>query len=417
MAFATDQGGKGIFPGICLMENCAMHYAWGSRTEIPRLLGEAGPSREPLAELWMGAHVKAPSRLRVGQVSLGLDGLIKAHPEEILGPVVSRRFNGELPFLLKVLAAGEPLSIQVHPDQRQASEGFEREHESGLPVDAPDRCFRDRHHKPELLVALTPFEGLKGFRPGSEIASLFDRLESAVFAPLIEPLRRSPRPEDLSVFFRALLGLPHGHRKAFLGDVFARVRNLADQDPVFGWVRRLGERYPMDMSVLAPLFMNFVQLQPGEGIFIAPGELHGYLRGTGIEIMANSDNVLRAGLTDKRVDLEGVMTVLRFEPGAVEVLRARSARSMEWVFGSPAEEFELSVIRVGHGEAYRALEDRSVEILLCLEGEAVILGAANGEAVTVPRGSSVMVAATAPAYTIRGAATIYKACVPLSPLC
>lgn len=401
-----------VFSGLGLMENRVMHYAWGSRTAIPRLMGAAEPAAEPWAELWMGAHFKAPSCLVRNGERLLLDRWIAQHPDEVLGLPVGRRFGSELPFLFKILAADAPLSIQVHPDRRQASEGFERENREGIPIDGPDRNFRDPHHKPELLVALTPFEALKGFRQPAEMCELLEGAAVAFDPGGLEGESNCAREDALRRIFRRLLELPAAARERCLQKAMARARLLEGSHPAFACVLRLGERYPADMGVLAPLFMNLMRLDPGEALFVAPGELHTYLGGLGLEIMANSDNVLRAGLTRKRVDLDGLLEIARFEARPADVLQPVPARAFERVFDVPVEEFGLSRITLGEGDSYVAELNRSVEILLCIEGEALLRDAVTGEVLILRKGSSAVVAAAVPSYIIQGPATLYRAYVP-----
>ncbi|VBB43994.1 Mannose-6-phosphate isomerase, class I [uncultured Desulfatiglans sp.] len=400
------------FSGLGLLENRVMHYAWGSRTAIPRLLGADEAAAEPWAELWMGAHKKAPSCLvRNGERFL-LDRWIAQHPEEVLGTSAASRYGSELPFLFKILAADEPLSIQVHPDRRQAWEGFERENREGVPLDGLDRNFRDPNHKPELLVAVTPFEALKGFRPAAEIGELLGRARVPIQLSGLQGAADGADPQAIRELFRALFELPAGAREQCLEKTMGCARTLDGAHPAFEWVARLGERYRADIGVLAPLFMNLVRLDPGEGFFVAPGELHAYLGGVGLELMANSDNVVRAGLTGKRIDLEGLLGIARFEPHPVEVLQPRTRHPLESVFEVPAEEFGLSRIALREGDCYVAEAEHSVEILLCIEGEALIRDAVTGEVLRLREGSSALVAAAVRSYTVQGRAVLYRAYVP-----
>src|SRR6266540_2262539 len=282
-------------PAIVPLDNPVQNYAWGSRTAIADLLGRPAPGGRPEAELWIGAHPQAPSRLAAVPGPLGRDGvpggprtldaLIRSAPEAMLGPEAVRRWAGELPLLMKMIAAAEPLSIQCHPNREQALAGFAREDAEGLPRDAPQRNYRDPNHKPELVVALTRFVGLKGFRPVEEIARGLGSLEV---------------PE-----LRAAAGA-------------ARRRG---DDAAFSWMERLHAKYPGDIGVFAPLLLNLFELAPEDGLFLSAGELHAYLEGTAIEVMASSDNVLRGGLTPKHVDVPELLAVGAFRPSPPVVLR------------------------------------------------------------------------------------------------
>ena len=373
------------------VEGVVQNYAWGSTQSLPELLGRA-PDGRPQAELWLGAHHRAPARVaHEGE----LDALVRAQPEALLGARVAQRFDGQLPFLFKVLAAAKPLSIQAHPDLEQAREGYAREQAAGIPLDAPHRNYRDANHKPELIVALTPFHALKGFRAPEEI---LERTEPARAA--LEQARAALRSAGLRGFLDALLSL-QGEQRA------AAIRASAGVDP---WVGRLAEHYPDDSGALAPLFLNRVELQPGEGLYLDARELHAYLEGTGLELMASSDNVLRGGCTPKHVDREELTRVLRFEPSPVQRLHAVKREEGLGVWETPAAEFELSLITPGAQGAWRAPRERSADLLLCTRGTAQV--EADGVRVELPRGRAALLPAAARDYTVRGEADVHRASVP-----
>ncbi|MBW2026968.1 MAG: mannose-6-phosphate isomerase, class I [Deltaproteobacteria bacterium] len=278
---------------ISLLRNPIQHYAWGSKTAIPKLLNIPNPERNPMAELWMGAHPKAPSQVCVDGRWISLIDVIASSPESVLGSEVARRFDSQLPFLFKILAAAEPLSIQVHPNKQQAIEGFTKENELGISLDAPYRNYRDDNHKPELLCALTPFEALKGFRPVGEALALMETIAVPELSPLVDGLRNHPDMDGLKRFFRILMKMGKSEQARMVSRVVERAKEKARERRELYWVMELGKKYPGDVGVLSPLFLNLIYLEPGQAMFLPAGELHAYLGGTGLEIMANSDNVLR----------------------------------------------------------------------------------------------------------------------------
>lgn len=389
------------------MENPVMHYGWGSRTFIPGLLGETVPSELPVAELWIGAHPRAPSRVCFGSECRDLDAWIASDPTGILGAKTRERFGDTLPFLLKILAAESPLSIQVHPDKAQAQEGFVRE--SHLPMDAPSRNYRDPNHKPELLCALTPFTALKGFRLVKEVLDLFEGLHLTVPFPALERLRHGSSPTPLRDFWTEALGAGPQGGEGLLAEAVRGARLAQDRDPAYAWVVRLASAYPGDMGILAPLILHLLTLAPLEALFVQAGELHSYLEGSGVEIMANSDNVLRGGLTPKHIDLPELLRITRFEPGPVVPVRASWLSKQEGVYETPAEEFLLSVLRISSGSAYHAGPSGCVEILLCTEGAAQVFPGGKETPVPLSPGRSLLLPASGTGYSIRGEAWVFRA--------
>jgi len=388
-----------------------MNYSWGSREAISGLLGCGVPSERPEAELWMGAHPKAPSLALTEAGVTPLPDLIEQQPDAILGDEVARAFGGELPFLFKVLAAAEPLSIQAHPTREQARRGYEREEAMGVPLDAPERNYRDRNHKPEILCALTPFWALKGFRDPQEILTLLASLECDPLRPHLDHLERIPGPEGLRSFYRGLLTMPEGERRRMISEAAEAARRLRDGSPEHTWMLELHEHYPGDAGLLSPLILNLVELQPGQAMALGAGELHAYLRGTGIELMANSDNVLRGGLTSKHMDVPELLEVVRFERGDVSVLDPPENARGEKIYGTPFQEFELSAVRLNGGRPYTGGQRRSVEIWIVVDGRARIAG--EGFSRPLDRGEVVLVPARLPSYLLEGQAELYRATVPL----
>jgi mannose-6-phosphate isomerase len=394
--------------GLCRLENTIQEYAWGSHTAIPDLLGRPSPSARPQAEMWMGAHPGAPSRVLIQGTAEPLDRLIAQYPAVILGERCARRYGGRLPFLLKILAAEQPLSIQAHPTRQQAERGFARENARGLAPDSPNRSYRDDNHKPEILAPLVPTWALHGFRAPSEAVSLMRQVDVAELTTLARLLEQG----GLRDFFVAIFGLSPHSREALVARV-AEAVPVRIGGPVAEWTTRLFARHPGDPGVLAPLFLNLVQVPPGSAVYLGPGELHAYLQGLGVELMANSDNVLRGGLTSKRVDLPELLETLLFRPTVPVPLTPRALPTGEEVFDTPAEEFVLSRVRLEGGRAFTRKtppSDRSAEILVVTEGSAVAT-ARPGKPLVLPRGASCLVPAEVAEYTLAGTATVFRATV------
>ena len=401
--------GKRTMPGIALLENPVQEYAWGSRNFLAQLLGNPSPSETPQAELWMGTHPKGTSRVRWEGRSLLLSEVIQNDPANILGKSISARFSNQLPFLFKVLAASKPLSIQAHPNRGQAVRGFGDENGRSIPLNAPHRNYRDTSHKPEILCALTPFWALKGFRNVDEIRSLLHR--AGVPASELLPLHGEAEG-DLKTLLSDLLTMNRERRRHLVSVAVSASKGRTPSDPVSEWIVRLQEAFPYDVGVLGPVLLNLIHLNPGEALSIAPGELHSYLDGAGIELMANSDNVLRGGLTEKHVDPFELLKVVDFSPSESRILHPEVQGAAEWFYPSGAEEFLLSQIRLEQGVLYRSPVERSVEIMICTKGEVEVTDVGTGEKLHIHRGSSIFVPAFVKAYRMAGAGTLYKAAVP-----
>ncbi|MFP3928753.1 MAG: mannose-6-phosphate isomerase, class I [Desulfobacteraceae bacterium] len=399
--------------GIFRLENPVKEYSWGSRTAIQDLLGlppEAG--RRPMAELWIGAHPTAPSMVLEAGGKHALDRLIKDSPEALLGSFVAERFGRELPFLFKFLAAEKPLSIQVHPGKSQAEEGFRRENQAGVPLESPERTYKDRNHKPELLCAVTPFYALKGFRPAGEAAELLRALVPEALSDEIPLLDDKDQAQGLRRFFTAFMSSAPDRRHKITEEAAARSSEEAGRSPAFNWVERLAGMFPGDPGALAPAFLNLIVLQPGEAVFIRPGELHAYLEGSGLEIMANSDNVIRGGLTGKHVDQAELLRTVVFESGAPALIRGVDSSAGELLYECPAIEFLLARLEVTEDRPFLSAGERSIAIYLVLQGRGRVTSLHGGEDLAFSRGTSFLVAASAPAYRIEGRAILYRASVP-----
>jgi mannose-6-phosphate isomerase len=401
---------------ISLLKNTIQPYLWGSLTAIPELLGTPSPAAEPQAELWMGAHAKAPSRVvdETG-TAVPLNQVIASAPRQILGMEVARCFHNQLPYLFKVLAAGQPLSVQAHPDQTQARKGFEQENAKNIPLDAPHRNYKDPNHKPECLCALTPFWALCGFRPIPDMLRLFNIITPDGLEPLIAGLSHTPNSTGLKYFYEGLLALPEDQQAVIIHSAVSNAQKVAKRDPAFEWMVKLHEDYPQDMGILAPLLLNLVRLEPGQALYLGARELHAYLEGLGIELMANSDNVLRGGLTPKHVDVPELLKTLVFREKHLDILQPTPVRQNEALYVTPAAEFALSVITLTDNRTYTSPPDRSVEILLCTNGGGICADIRGDGHLEFKKGDSLFIPAAVGQYTITGNATLYKAAVPQLP--
>jgi mannose-6-phosphate isomerase len=373
---------------VDLLRNPVRAYAWGSRTVIAELLGEPVPAPHPQAELWLGAHPGDPSHLASGT---SLAGAIAAEPARLLGAARAERWAGTLPFLLKVLAADEPLSLQAHPSLEQARSGFAAEDAARVARDAPDRNYRDANHKPELICALTPFDALVGFREPAATVDLLHALDVPDLSAHVMLLAAQPDADGLRALFTTWITLPAATLRALVpAAADAAVKLAGDPGPWQAEARtilELAERYPGDAGVLAAMLLNRVTLAPGEALFLPAGNLHAYLSGAGVEIMANSDNVLRGGLTPKHVDVPELLRVLDFHAAPPPVLTARP--DGDWArYATPSEEFRL---RRAEPRGEIGIPDEGPRILLCTSGAACVRRGID--ALDVSRGAAVFLGA------------------------
>ncbi len=448
------------------LRNPIQNYAWGSHHTIAELLGRPSPTPHPQAELWIGAHPRGRSIAiaEVGEVTL--DQLVSSGATAVLGQRAARTFKRRLPFLLKVLAVEKPLSLQAHPDRRQAKAGFRREKEAGIALDAPRRNYRDKNHKPELVHALSPFEALYGFRPAEEALAGLEDLAVPGLAPWIDFLHGALQAsaqegaveEATGRLFLALIRTsraeqsdlvaavqeavaerlkdfdlptappsPSGEAAALPtaaepngsddGEVQSEVQSSETPTPApqsnapaeLLWLDRLARSAPHDAGALAPLLLHYVRLEPGEALFTEARVLHAYLSGTAIELQASSDNVLRGGLTEKHIDTEELARVLDLTPRPPEIHRGEARGSNETVFEVPVRDFELSRIDLDAAAAWQSEEQRAVEILLCTEGNATLV--AGEKSLSLRTGQSVLVAAAGPTYTLEGEGCFFRATV------
>ncbi|HBI08906.1 mannose-6-phosphate isomerase [Franconibacter pulveris] len=366
--------------------NSVQNYAWGSKTALTDLYGIANPQNQPMAELWMGAHPKSSSKIQdeAGDTR-SLRDVIEANKPALLGQHVAERF-GELPFLFKVLCADQPLSIQVHPNKQASEEGFARENAAGIPLDAAERNYKDPNHKPELVFALTPFLAMNAFREFSEIVSLLQPVSGAHTA--IAHFLENPNAERLSELFASLLNMQGEEKSRALAVLKAAV--ASQQGEPWQTITFIEQFYPDDSGLFSPLLLNVVKLNPGEAMFLFAETPHAYLQGVALEVMANSDNVLRAGLTPKYIDIPELVANVKFvgKP-AGELLTQPVKQESALDFPIPVADFAFSLHDLSTHET--PLAQQSAAILFCVEGEAVLRR--GDERLVLKPGESAFVAA------------------------
>jgi mannose-6-phosphate isomerase len=380
-----------MFP-VFKLKNQVKHYEWGSREWIPELCGEKNPGNQrPCAELWMGVHPEGPSEI-IEYAGISLADLIKQNPERYLGEKIAA-----LPFLFKVLAVEKPLSIQAHPSLEQAKAGFERENKAGIPLDAPERNYKDANHKPEIICALTPFKAMAGFREIREIRILIE----AFGLDDLDVLKKT-LDTDFKAFLPALFNLPPGVRRRVSNHAVSRKQILTEKYPqymeIWETAASFAERYPADPAVLSPLYLNLVFLEKGEAIFLPSGVLHAYIHGLGVELMANSDNVLRGGLTSKHIDPPELFDILTFSAFKPEILHPNPLK-----YPVTCTEFALSVIK-DNG----VWTENGPAIIIVTQGEVTIASSEGVE--NLKQGESAFIAAgNAEKFSLNGKFTLYIA--------
>lgn len=417
--------------------NPIQHYEWGSTSLMPELFGKENPENEPFAEMWMGIHPRGPSIVKTEKGEVRLSELINSDPDDSLGLEASKRYGGSLPFLFKVLAAGRPLSIQAHPDKSRAEEGYDREEKKGISIDAFERNYRDRNHKPEVICAITPFTAMCGFRSAEKIRAGFEKIDVPVVRHRLLPALASGGEEkQIERFFHSLMTLGEEEIRSLAEGLNSWARSEEGEEArLVRWFYRL---HGADPGIAAPLYLNVFTLREGEALFQPAGVLHAYVEGMGVELMANSDNVLRGGLTKKHVDVEELLTLLSFSPKRPDIVRPEETLSCIEEYPVPIDEFRLRRIKTrvagketeqnGSREKSSSEPDSSepevsvrprssLEIGICVEGGCTIrpceeYGSEDFEPIEISRGESFVVPYVTGGYRIRGSATIYLATVP-----
>lgn len=383
------------------------HYAWGGFEFIPNLLHQSNTEKKPYAEYWLGAHPSAPSVISTNK---NLLQLIDENKEEILGIKVAEEFN-ELPFLLKILDVKDMLSIQVHPSKLEAAKGFEAEELAGIAINAAHRNYKDKNHKPEVMIALSDFYLLHGFKAYEAIEKMLENILE------LKILLRLFRKEGLKNLYQFIMEMPQVQMDTILSPLVKKEihnykQNLLTPKNAGWWVAKLYENNDvlnnLDRGILSIYLFNIVELKKGEAIFQGAGVPHAYLQGQNVELMANSDNVLRGGLTPKHIDVPELMKHTLFEPIIPQPIKFIQ-RGYEKNYPCPVKDFGISVIELQAGETYGTITN-SLEILLVIEGAFLIKQQSDmivktGEAIAI-------VAHTNYTITATGKCLVYKAFVP-----
>jgi len=429
-----------MYKQLFKLENLIQHYPWGSAALIPELLGIQNKPGTPYAEMWMGSHPRGPSKLVISEENekrMDLKSAVEESPSDFLGPEADR-FSEGLPFLFKVLAAAQPLSIQAHPSRRQAQEGFDREEAAGIPIDASERNYRDKNHKPEIICALTPFTALCGFRSAAEIdawysyigSSLEDNLFKSIYEEKIAPADAPgtiDEAEWLKVFFENIMNLAEKDQTELIELLYtwatsasrqqastqqSTKEEASTQQKAAKLVVTFYEQHGVNVGVHAPLYLNVVKLSPGDALYQPAGVLHAYVAGMGVELMANSDNVLRGGLTQKHVDVPELLRVISFEPRPADILRGEKNESHLRRYPVPIDEFELLQIEAEETTSQRRQERTSLEIGICTKGDFEIFSESGNSSLHIVRGESFIAPYGAGNYTFSGRGELYLATIP-----
>jgi mannose-6-phosphate isomerase len=412
--------------GVFRLKPETKHYDWGSPVWIPRLTGERNDTGEPYAELWLGVHAGGPSQVLAGagNEERPLAELIGEDPRFYLGKETADAF-GTLPYLFKLLAAAKPLSIQAHPNSAQAREGFERENRANIPLDAPERNYKDPNHKPELLCALTPFRAMAGFRQPDEIEKLLGAFACPALAPLVAALRQAREggeAESCRAFLGSLLRIGTEARQEITAHIRQRIAEIEQDAPEYTreWrmIAAFAALFPGDPAVIAPFYLNVIDLLPGEAVFIPAGILHAYVEGFGVELMAASDNVLRGGLSPKHIDVPELLGILTPEPWKPAVWKAAGGDCGFFSYPVSCKEFVLSVMRgIGSDAAFSgeaAFGAEGPAIIIVTEGELLLTFHDGRPPLRLHAGEAAFIAAAEDraGFHFSGAYTLFAASPP-----
>lgn len=418
------------------LHNTIQNYAWGSKTALTDLFNIKNTELLPMAEIWMGAHPKSSSKLIQNTQTepvlfsqslaiatteapdlISLRDYLNENLSGHLGKQAAEKF-GELPFLFKVLCANEPLSIQVHPSRAAAIEGFKRENDANIPLDSPIRDYKDPNHKPELIYALTDFIAMNGFRTLEDITELLTPLINT--HSLIQNFIATPNETALATLFEGLLKLEGDEKQNTLNSLkhilklkLTKLENLSKNHQLtwqtLAWIADI---YPDDAGLFAPLLLNVIQLKPGEAMFLYANTPHAYLNGTGLEIMANSDNVLRAGLTPKNINLPELMANLEFLPKEQNALLMRATREgMSSIFPIPVEDFSFAIHTLKK-DLPLIIKQNSAAIYFCIKGHVELSNSSDSKTLQLNPGESCFVSLLTPDITIQGEGIVAQAYYP-----
>lgn len=391
------------------LQGTVQHYSWGGATFLPKLLSIENPNHKPFAEYWLGIHAGGPASIEVNQQAILLSDAIATDPKAALSEPVFNHFGG-LPYLFKILDVKDMLSIQVHPTKEYAKVAFEKEEAAGIALNAPNRNYKDTNHKPEIMLAMSEFWLLHGFK--SE-AKILETLENIAEFQVLVPLYKS---EGLKGLYQFLMEMEQAQVDSLLSPVVKRaLRNKqegkVDRSTPDWWVAKLYENaagiLPIDKGVFSIYLFNIVCVMPGQGIFQDAGVPHAYLEGQNVELMANSDNVLRGGLTPKHIDVEELIHNIKFESIEPVIIEGTKPCMGESVYPAPVQDFGIASITLDGSNSY-SYEAESLDMFLVVEGGCVVnnqLSVKTGEAFVVFPGNKLNIHAS-------GKTLIYRAFVP-----
>ncbi|EOB4969487.1 mannose-6-phosphate isomerase, class I [Vibrio fluvialis] len=388
------------------LDNVIQNYAWGSKSALTEMFGIANPQQQPQAEIWMGAHPNGCAKVHGTGESLA--DLLAKNGKRYLGEYTAARF-AELPFLLKVLSAEAPLSIQVHPNKRNAEIGFERENQQGIALNSPQRNYKDANHKPELVYALTFYRAMNGFRPIPDIIELFGQISIQALEQDLARLESQPTNAGLKVFFTTLMTMNDERKTEVLQQLkqsMLRPAKTSQLREALQYIEEFEQLFPHDIGLLAPLFLNTVELAPGEAMFLHAETPHAYVRGTALEIMANSDNVLRAGLTPKHIDVAELIRNTSFDPmNPQEIKLASVHKDGKQSYPVPVDDFAFDILTVT--DEIREQYIRSAEILFCIDGQVNVT--CEERTIVLSAGESAFISNDALRFSYAGQGTLARA--------
>ena len=389
-------------PAFLLMQNVIQNYAWGSKTSIHELFGIPNPENQTQAEIWMGAHPNGCSTVEWQATNLKLSDLIAKDKTSFLSAKTVEEF-GELPYLFKVLAANQALSVQVHPSKQEAEVGYEKENKAGIPLNSPVRNYRDPNHKPELVYALTSYQAMNGFRNFTDILHLFQSIKSETLLPLIQKFSTNQTAAGLEQFFTTLLSLSGQEKELALHDLLSFAHQKTSD--ISELILELAQTYPGDIGLFTPLLLNVITLNPGEAMYLDARTPHAYLKGTGLEVMANSDNVLRAGLTPKHIDVIELASCTAFKEKPFDTLKLEPTvhEFGEQKYAIPVNDFKFSLYPSPN---QAMVKPQSAEIIMAIDEEVVL--SHQSETFVLQKGQSVFIPAYVEQYTIQSEARVAR---------
>ncbi|MDR2481908.1 MAG: mannose-6-phosphate isomerase, class I [Spirochaetaceae bacterium] len=390
--------------GIYKLSNPVKHYDWGSPESIPSLLNITNPEKKPYAEMWMGNMSLTDGT--------ALDEIIKESPDFFLGPEVNRRYAGSLPYLFKLLAAEKPLSIQVHPNLEQANAGFARENARHIPLESAERTYKDANHKPEIICALTDYDALCGFRTKCEIQNMFRAFNCPALENFLELFNKDNKEDPLKLLMKKVFSLSDTIKEEIEIYIKENITNLCTLAPqyasVWNIINLFAQIYPHDAAIISPLYMNHIKLKPEEAIYLPAGVPHCYIHGFGVELMANSDNVIRGGLTAKFIDTKELFNIVNFHEFTPPIIKPDNTNV--YAYKTEAKEFSLSVIQ--NTKETMRLPVLGPVILVVTRGTCTVSHA--GGTLNLNQGESAFLAAGIENGNVElcGAFTVYAAGVP-----